>query len=320
MISNPSIDRVQFTADGTATTFSCAPLEILDPSALVVYAPNGSEFVAERTVVGVRAAYGAQQAASAFSLRFDDAPGAGVYTVVRTFTLGQPLELLDFAPWSPKVIESALDRGAIVGAGLWGHVQRSLRGLLSETTPMSPLPAAHSRADRLLGFDAQGQPVMRVNPTFGLTAQASISQFGNVRLATVSESHGLLEQFGVMTPGRAPLASETQRGFIRTATGSEAAALSLTNVAVPPSALANVVGAQVTSAERTAGTAAGIKRFSPADVKSMIDTHANAVAGNAATWARAGKLRRHPGRQAQALDGHSGSVQRPQRLVSQRPR
>ena len=74
-------------------------------------------------------------------------------------------------------------------------------------------------------------------------------------------------------------ASTSARGIVELATNSEAATGTDTDRAMTPSRTRHVTGAQVSSAERTAGTATSVRRFSPADVASMIGTHGGTGGG-----------------------------------------
>ena len=159
MITN-ELDRISFVvaAENTATEFSCAPLEVLAGTTVEVY-KDGERFTGSFTVVTAQANYGAQRAASPFSIQFATAPTAGTYSVVRVPQYTQPVELSDSARWSPKILEAALDRTSIALTGERRRLDRTLRAP-SQEIPLATLPDAATRAGKFLSFDAQGQPLV----------------------------------------------------------------------------------------------------------------------------------------------------------------
>ena len=158
MITN-ELDRISFVVAGgnTATEFPCAPLEILSDDSVEVY-KDGVRFTDPFSVVSARQAYGETRAAATFSVRFGTAPTAGTYLVVRVPQFAQPVELSDSVRWSPKVVEAALDRNSIAVTGLRRGITRALR-TPDQEDPLATLPAAATRAGKLLSFDSNGQPI-----------------------------------------------------------------------------------------------------------------------------------------------------------------
>ena len=75
-----------------------------------------------------------------------------------------------------------------------------------------------------------------------------------------------------------PVASTTARGIVELATPTEVLSADTTRAATG-AGVYSVTGLQVSSAERTAGSETSVRRFSPADVHSMIDTHAPSGGG-----------------------------------------
>ena len=69
-----------------------------------------------------------------------------------------------------------------------------------------------------------------------------------------------------------PVASTTAQGIIEIATGTEADTGTDATRAMTPSTVRRQTGGRVSAAERTAGSSTGVRRFSPSDVKSMVDT------------------------------------------------
>ena len=294
MILNPRIDRVSFLADGTATLFSCAPLEVLGDGVVSVYDPDdvlvsGDDY----TVIGLRERYGPQQAASTFSIQFNTAPAAGQYTVVREPTdLTQPVEFNDFGRWSPKVLEGALDRLALANSGNASGLSRTVR-VSPIDFPIAPLPPIGERAGSLLAFDDEGQPIASSSNTLGVLPVATTEVQGIVELANSEEAAALTDENRVLTPARVPLASPDQRGIVALATQEEADGGTVPNKAITPATL----GPQVTPGERNEGTEDSVRRFSPADVLAMISVHAMGGTGSALTNEE--RLQRWHGTQAE---------------------
>ena len=238
MILNPRIDRVSFLADGTATLFSCAPLEVLGDGIVSVYdSDNTLVSRDDYTVVGLRERYGPQQAASTFSIEFTTAPDAGLYTVVREPTdLTQPVEFTDFGRWSPKVLEGALDRLALASAGHGSEIARAVR-VSTIDFPLAPLPPVGARAGRLLAFDDEGQPIPAGSTSLVAIPNATTEERGIVELATAEEGAALNDPDRAVTPASIPFAGVEQRGVIALATAEEVAGGVEPNKAVTPATL-----------------------------------------------------------------------------------
>lgn len=283
-----NIDRVTFFADGATTLFPCDPLELVDKTnestgepILTIYDSSGVEHTQDYVIVGVRDAYGVQRAASTFSLQFETAPPAGIYTVIRTSSFLQPTELQDFAPWSPKTVEAAFDRQAIAGVTLWNLLQRTLRAP-DRGGVMAPLPLAAARASKFLAFDSAGQPVVTDPPGGGggggivTIPQASTTTAGIVRLATTQEAHELTHNDAVLTPGRMPVASDSQRGVVQLALASDAGNVSK---ALTPAAWEALRDPIAMDAVLRAGNSATPHRFSPAGIKLMASLFGGSGSG-----------------------------------------
>ena len=69
-------------------------------------------------------------------------------------------------------------------------------------------------------------------------------------------------------------ATKTIAGIVELASNAELDAGTDDVKAVTPAGARRITGAKVSPAERTAGTESGVRRFSPEDVKSMVDSHA----------------------------------------------
>ena len=153
MSTTNTLDRVTFSANGSAREFSCAPLQVVDARDITVYTAGGVVYEEAYRVIGPRDTFGPHKSASTFSLAFDTPPPAGIYTVVRDTAFEQEAEFED------KRIESAIDRVAL--RGLDTALHGSSRGLRSGVLedPLNTLPPVARRAGQLLGFDLAGQPV-----------------------------------------------------------------------------------------------------------------------------------------------------------------
>ena len=106
------------------------------------------------------------------------------------------------------------------------------------------------------------------------TVSVSHLDSGSAADGTVSTADGV----GGVAYEALPVASTTARGIVELATPTEVLSADTTRAATG-AGVYSVTGLQVSSAERTAGSETGVRRFSPADVHSMIDTHAPSGGG-----------------------------------------
>ena len=173
-------------------------------------------------------------------------------------------------------------------------------GTESQNSPRESYDDA-SEDFNFLGRFNHDRPTPSVNDTVGGTTANQI--YGNPEIfyqiihtheslvgdGTVSVSHissGSSADGTVMTAdGSAgvafealPVASTTARGIVELATPTEVLSADTTRAATG-AGVYSVTGLQVSSAERTAGSETSVRRFSPADVHSMIDTHAPSGGG-----------------------------------------
>jgi len=99
------------------------------------------------------------------------APPAGVsLSITSQVPLLQPTDLANVGNFYPRAVTDALDRTTIQIQQQTGLVGSSVRGVLGES--LSTLPPAATRAGNVLGFDAQGQPVLMLPPSGSGTALA----------------------------------------------------------------------------------------------------------------------------------------------------
>ena len=107
------------------------------------------------------------------------------------------------------------------------------------------------------------------------TVSVSHLDSGSAADGTVSTADGS----GGVAYEALPVASTTARGIVELATPTEVLSADTTRAATG-AGVYSVTGLQVSSVERTAGSETGVRRFSPADVHSMIDTHAPSGGGS----------------------------------------
>ena len=157
------------------------------------------------------------------------------------------------------------------------------------------------------GGSADGVGIDRLS----VTAVANQTQLNNVALAAnTMEFARVTADFGsyangdlliydgsnwqVLSSQRAaytlPDATETTKGGVEFADATEAANIDNTNRAINPQRLHGQIGAQVSEAERNAGTESAIRRFAPSDVKDMIDTHGGGNGGGGGSTAEVMRL------------------------------
>ena len=203
-----TIDRIRIVADGVATFFACAPLQIVDASDIEIYTETGERFTGIFRVDGVRKDYGPPQAANTFTLVFTEAPSAGPYTVIRRPRLTQLTQLHSVSKWEPKVIEAALDRIVAQISNNWHSLQRTVRGPLYEGV-LTALPNAATRAGKYLAFDPFGNPIATAN--LDTDDGSSESVVGNT-----TQVAGIVVPFDV-TAGRVQAAGVRAAGVVQQA-------------------------------------------------------------------------------------------------------
>lgn len=102
------------------------------------------------------------------------APLSPSYTLTVTSNVAelQGASLQNQGGFYPKVIEAALDRAVILIQQLRSIANRTLRFPISDTGTNTELPTKNARANNLLGFDANGNPVAVVPASQSATALA----------------------------------------------------------------------------------------------------------------------------------------------------
>jgi hypothetical protein len=148
--------RIDYAADGVTDEFA-VPFPFFEAADLVVVervTATGAETTlaigTHYTVTGGGGVPGAVLAVTA--------PAAGrTWIIIRQGSPIQPLDYVSNDPFPAETHEKGLDRGAALAQDVRRDVGRTLRARLTET--LAEIPVQTARANRLLGFDASGQPV-----------------------------------------------------------------------------------------------------------------------------------------------------------------
>ena len=122
------------------------------------------------------------------------------------------------------------------------------------------------------GVTAAGTGTTKTITIPGAVAATETVQ-GVVELATSAETAALTDTTRAVVPGHLPAATTSQLGLIEVATATEATTGTDSARAITAAGVTAVVGNQVSDAERTAGTATTVRRFSPADIRAMVLAH-----------------------------------------------
>lgn len=99
----------------------------------------------------------------------------------------QPMDLTNQGGFYPAVINAAFDRITILAQQLYALASRSLRFPLSDIGTNTELPQRASRINKLLGFDAEGNPTAIV-PSEGSSASVVIALNGPEGVAMVGNA------------------------------------------------------------------------------------------------------------------------------------
>lgn len=153
MTVTTDLARVAHVANGSARTFSFAPMQNVTPQNVRV------------TLVPAAGAPQVLSFPSDFSIEAAGvtllvAPAAGVTVVIqRIEPLTQPDNFVTNAPFPAEALEARLDRIVMAMQQLGDQLSRSIQASIADIPPSSlPLPPRSARANRLLGFDANGAP------------------------------------------------------------------------------------------------------------------------------------------------------------------
>ena len=225
-----------YTGDGVSTVFQF-PSRFLSNADITV-ALAQVEQLGGFTVAGAGAQTGG-------TVTFSVAPAAGVrVSLVRKPPASQLIDFINGQTILEGTLDNALDKLTMIGQYLLRSNSRSLR--LSDfdvTTALTPLPGVVDRANRFLGFDGDGNPVLAAN-VGDIAAVPFASQAGaeaatspytimsplqtkqqiDARLATQAEAEAGVDNVKLMTPLRAKqlvLATSTSSGSaMSTSSGS----------------------------------------------------------------------------------------------------
>lgn len=159
--------RIQYSGDGSRTTFGF-PFPVLASDDLLV-------FVNDMQATGF-AIDGLTDPAGG-EVTFVDAPAAGTTVTLLRRTEGiRETEFVDGGPFRAAAINAELDRVMLLVQEDREELGRALRGLPAEGELDFCLPPSAERANRLLGFDSAGRPMV----------------FGQAELPSSGDASGLL--------------------------------------------------------------------------------------------------------------------------------
>lgn len=108
-------------------------------------------------------------------------PDGFTLAIVGDLPFDQPLDLPSGGAFSPRALENALDRGAMLLQQLDERLNRALVGAVGDTG--LALPSAAERADKLLSFDSDGNPIA-VAPANGSAAALALELAGAASAVT----------------------------------------------------------------------------------------------------------------------------------------
>jgi len=143
--------RIQYSADGVRTAFAF-PFEVLSSDDLLVYA--GTELATGFAIGGLGQPGGGE-------IVFSEPPAAGTTLPLVRRTEGiRESEFVDGGPFRASAINAELDRVMLLIQEDREEHGRSLRGHPREGDLDFCLPATSERANKLLGFDSAGAPIV----------------------------------------------------------------------------------------------------------------------------------------------------------------
>ncbi len=153
MAITTEVSRVEYTGNGTATTFAY-PFRIFAKTDLRVIVNDSLKTVdIDYTVAGIGQDQG--------NVVFTTAPANGAKIVIRRKRpLKQETDLTNVGRFFPEQLEDALDHLAMLTQQLEDAVSRSIKLQETEAPTMGvEVPKAADRALKFLGFDATGKPI-----------------------------------------------------------------------------------------------------------------------------------------------------------------
>lgn len=154
MAISTETSRVEYTGNGTATTFAY-PFRIFAKTDLRVFVDDVLKTLGvDYTVTGVGQDQGGD-------VVFTTAPASGAKIVIRRVRpLKQETDLTNVSRFFPEQLEDALDHLAMLSQQLQDSVSRSLKLMETESPTVGvEIPKASERALKFLGFDITGKPI-----------------------------------------------------------------------------------------------------------------------------------------------------------------
>jgi hypothetical protein len=161
--------RQGFAGDGISILFPLSQLIYLARSDLTVVLCNVDFTDVVRWDLGNQYTLEGNGATGDGALRvLTDPPAVGqLLVVIRDTDARQQASFNEGDGFPAKLAEGALDREAVLAMEHGGIKEQSLRAPVRELTGMNPLPVAPLRANKILGFDVSGQPMLYDPATLG---------------------------------------------------------------------------------------------------------------------------------------------------------
>lgn len=215
MTVSSNATRWSYTASGSNPTFAYENLIFADTD-LEVYLDGALQSLSDYAVTGVGNPAGG-------NVVFNANPGAGVAVlIVLAVANTQPTEFLDNGRFPAAAVEAAVDRLTILGLQRQTDLDRSLRQPETDTATIDRLPDASTRANKLLSFDSDGDPVA-ATPTTTIVTSATESAAGIAELATQAETNAGVDDARIVTPAKLAgrTATTSRAGVVELATTAE---------------------------------------------------------------------------------------------------
>lgn len=153
MAVSSSINKIQYTANGTNTVFAF-PYSFFAETDLEVYIGDTLQ-TSGYTVSAVGGSF-----RNGGNVMFSSAPAASsIVTIVRVLPLTQQTDYEDFSSFPADTFENDLDRAIMIAAQLEEKISRQMVAPVSDPVVDLTLPSKTARASTHLAFDADGKPI-----------------------------------------------------------------------------------------------------------------------------------------------------------------
>ena len=152
---------IGYAGNGTTTNFA-VPFPLLDDGDLIVTLVVAADGTRTRQTLGTAYRIDRDGAAQGGTVVFTTAPPAGVrLEIERATARTQPIDLTPGAVLPADTIETGLDRTTLIAQELSAFQNRTLAAPIAEgrTAPLT-LPNVTGRANRILAFNANGDPAL----------------------------------------------------------------------------------------------------------------------------------------------------------------